>query len=102
MSHHWRYVNAFLAAALFGISATLNKIVLKDTHPLVVAGTIYFSAGIMLALIRFLPSFKKISEKFRINVENKKLHKKDWFYLIAVSLCGAVIAPFLFLYGLNI
>lgn len=102
MSHHWGYANALLAAALFGISATLNKIVLKDMHPLVVAGLIYFSAGILLALIRFLPSFKRISEKFRINVENKKLHKTDWFYLILVAVCGAVIAPFLFLYGLNI
>ncbi len=102
MSHHWGYVNALIAAALFGVSATLNKIVLKDMHPLVVAGLIYFSAGILFALIRFLPIFKKISKKFGINVENKKLHKTDWFYLIAVALCGAIIAPFLFLYGLNI
>lgn len=102
MSHHWGYVNALIAAALFGISATLNKIILKDTHPLIVAGLIYFSAGILLVLIRFLPALKKISEKFRINVEDKKLHKNDWFYLIAVAVCGAVIAPFLFLYGLNI
>ena len=102
MSHHWGYVNALLAAVLFGISATLNKIFLKDMHPLVVAGLIYFSAGILLALFRFLPVFKKISEKLRINTKNKKLYKNDWFYLIAVSVCGAVIAPFLFLYGLNI
>ena len=102
MSHQWGYVNALIAAALFGISATLNKIVLQDMHPLIVTGLIYFSAGILLALIRFLPAFKKISEKFRINVENKSLHKNDWFYLIVVSVCGAVIAPFLFLYGLNI
>jgi drug/metabolite transporter (DMT)-like permease len=102
MSHHWGYVNALIAAALFGISATLNKIVLKDMHPLAVAGFIYFSAGILLALIRFLPAFEKISERFRINVKNKSLHKNDWFYLIAVTMCGAIIAPFLFLYGLNI
>ena len=102
MSHHWGYVNALIAAGLFGISATLNKIVLKDMHPLVVAGLIYFSAGILLALIRFLPAFRKISEKFKINIENKKLQKHDWFYLILVALSGAVIAPFLFLYGLNL
>lgn len=102
MSHHWGYVNALIAAALFGVSASLNKIVLKDMHPLVVAGLIYISAGILLALIRFLPAFRKISEKFRINVENRKLQKKDWLYITAVAISGAVIAPFLFLHGLNL
>jgi drug/metabolite transporter (DMT)-like permease len=102
MPHHGRYVNALIAAGLFGISSALNKIVLKDMHPLVVAGLIYFSAGILLALIRFLPAFRKISERFKINIENKKLQGHDWFYLILVSLSGAVIAPFLFLYGLNL
>jgi len=102
MSHHLGYVYSLLAAFLFGISATLNKVVLKDMHPLVVAGLIYFSAGILLALIHYLISFKKISDKFKINIENKKLHKNDWLYLIIVAICGAFIAPFLFLYGLNI
>ncbi|MBI4895712.1 MAG: DMT family transporter [Candidatus Aenigmarchaeota archaeon] len=91
-----------LAAALFGISATLNKIVLVDVHPLVVAGLIYFSAGILLVLIRFLPAFKKISKKIQINTENKELNRTNWFYLIIIAVCGAVIAPFLFLHGLNI
>ena len=102
MSHHWGYVNAFIAAALFGIGTTLNKIILINVHPLVVAGLIYFSAGILLILIRFLPFFKRISEEFKINMENKKLNRNDWFYLIIVAVFGAVIAPFLYLYGLNI
>lgn len=102
MSHHWGYVNALIAAALFGISATLNKIVLNNIHPLVVSGLIYFSAGVLLSLFSFFPFYKEISKRFKIYIKEKKLEKRDWFYLIFVALSGGVIGPFLFLYGLNI
>lgn len=101
MSHHWGYVNALLAAALFGISSALNKVVLKDVHPLIVGGVIYFSAGILLSLLHLFPAYKSISEKFKISIKGKKLNRTDWFYLVLVALSGAVIGPFLFLYGLS-
>jgi hypothetical protein len=65
MSNHNGYANALIAAGLFGISATLNNIILKDRHPFVAAGLIYFSTGILLALIRFMLAFRKISENLR-------------------------------------
>lgn len=102
MSHHHGYIYALIAAALFGISATLNKIVLNNIHPLVVSGLIYFSAGIVLYLIRFFPSHKKLLEKLNMHIEDKKLQRTDWFYLIAIALFGAAIGPLLFLYGLNL
>lgn len=36
---------AILSALLYGIGATLNKIVLANVHPTVVAGLIYLFAG---------------------------------------------------------
>ncbi len=48
MTHHWGYVGVATAATLFGISATLNKIVLSDVHPLIVVGLIYLIAVYLL------------------------------------------------------
>ena len=45
MSHHWGYVAAVASAILFGLSSTLNKIVLENVNPTVMAGLIYFVAG---------------------------------------------------------
>ncbi|WP_293253337.1 EamA family transporter [Palaeococcus sp. (in: euryarchaeotes)] len=55
MTHHYGYVSAVLAALLFGISSTLNKIALRNVHPMIVAGSIYLTAGIVLMLLRFTP-----------------------------------------------
>jgi hypothetical protein len=38
LTHHWGYVGAVVSAVLFGMWATLSKLVLADVHPSVVAG----------------------------------------------------------------
>jgi hypothetical protein len=38
LTHHWGYVGAVVSAVLFGMWATLSKLVLVDVHPSVVAG----------------------------------------------------------------
>jgi drug/metabolite transporter (DMT)-like permease len=58
MTHHWGYVGAVSAAVLFGLSSTLNKIILAEVHPLVVAGLTYFIAGLFLFLVRLSPLHK--------------------------------------------
>ncbi len=93
MSHHWGYVAATSSAILFGLSAALNKIVLFDVHPLVVAGMIYFIAGIVLSPICFTP---RVSGRMP-----NKMDKKDFQILLLVVLSGVIIGPFLFLYGLS-
>lgn len=45
MTYHWGYMAAILSALLYGIGATLNKIVLANVHPTVVAGLIYLFTG---------------------------------------------------------
>lgn len=102
MTHHWGYVSALSAAFLFGINATLSKIVLADVHPLVVAGLIYFIAGIVLFIVHASPLCEKIFSLLETPTKTEKeISVKGFLVLGLVVLFGSVIAPFLYLYGLN-
>jgi drug/metabolite transporter (DMT)-like permease len=102
MTHHWGYVGVATAATLFGISATLNKIVLSDVHPLIVAGLIYLIAGVTLFAVRYSPLNKKILLLLKTPTKTEKIFsKKDYRILMFVIIFGALIAPSLFMYGLN-
>jgi drug/metabolite transporter (DMT)-like permease len=74
------------AAALFGSVFTLAKIPLATVDPLVLAAVAYTIAG--LALIPFAKA------SFRLDT------KRDYFYLLIITITGAVGAPALLLYGL--
>jgi drug/metabolite transporter (DMT)-like permease len=102
MTHHWGYVGAVGAALLFGIGTTLNKIVLSNVNPTIVAGLIYLFAGIALSAVRFSPIRKHVMQLLKTPTKTEpKFCKKDVATLGLVVLCGSVIAPFLFLNGLN-
>ena len=102
MTHHWGYVAAVASAVLFGMAATLNKIVLKDVHPLIVAGLIYFIAGIVLFCVRLSPLQNMVLSMMETPTKTETvIRRRDFEVLAFVILSGAVIAPFLFLYGLN-
>jgi drug/metabolite transporter (DMT)-like permease len=102
MTHHWGYVGAVVSAILFGIGATLNKIVLADVHPTVVAGLTYLFAGVALAVIRFSPVRSRIMCLLKTPTKTEKTFcRKDTLILVLVVLSGSTVAPFLFLNGLN-
>lgn len=102
MTHHWGYVSGILSALLVGLGTCLNKIVLAETHPILVAGLIYLFAGVSLSLIRLLPFGNKIMLSLGITSKSEVgMNKKDLIVLALVMFSGAVIAPFLFLNGLN-
>lgn len=102
MTHHWGYVGAVVSAILFGIGATLNKIVLADVHPTVVAGLTYLFAGAALAAIRFSPINSRILRLLKTPTKTEQTFcRKDTLVLVLVVLSGSTIAPLLFLYGLN-
>jgi hypothetical protein len=46
---------ALIAAALFGISTPIAKVLIGSTHPVILAGLLYCGAGIGVALLRRLP-----------------------------------------------
>ena len=101
MSHHWGYVAAVVSAILFGVSSTLNKIALENVNPTVIAGLIYFVAGVFLFAIHATPLCPKILAKLDTSGTEEKITKKDYRTLTFVILCGSIIAPLLLLNGLN-
>ena len=101
MSHHWGYVAAVVSAILFGVSSTLNKIALENVNPTVIAGMIYFVAGVFLFAVHLSPLCKKILTKLDTSETETKITKKDYKILALVILFGSIIAPLLLLNGLN-
>jgi len=102
MTRHWGYVGAITSAIFFGMAATLNKIILEDIHPLIVAGLIYFIAGIVLLCVRLSPLQNLVLSIMETPTKTETvIGRRDFEVLAIVILSGAVIAPFLFLYGLN-
>mgnify|MGYP001145660895 CR=1 FL=1 len=102
MTHHWGYVGAITSAIFFGMAATLNKIILEEVHPLVVAGLIYFVAGIVLFFVRLSPLHNLVLLAMETPTKTEtEIVRIDLGILAIVILSGAVIAPFLFLYGLS-
>lgn len=103
MTHHWGYVGAVSAAVLFGLSSTLNKIILAEAHPLVVAGLIYFIAGVFLFVVRLSPLHAIVLSWLETPTKvEPTMERKDYIILLFVALSGAVIASFLFIYGLSL
>ncbi len=101
MSHHWGYVSAIVSAMLFGVSSTLNKIALENVNPTVIAGLIYFVAGVLLFIIHFTPASRKILSALGSDETEAKITSKDFRTLSFVILCGSILAPLLLLNGLS-
>jgi len=102
VTHHWGYVGAVSAAILFGLGSTFNKIALEEVHPLIVAGLIYFIAGVILFLVRISPLHKRILALLETPTKTEpSMVRKDYRVLGLVTISGAVVAPVLFIYGLN-
>ena len=75
------------AAALFGSVFTVAKIPLSTVDPLALSSIVYIISG--LGLIPFARA------SFRMD------NRKDYLWILVVSLLGAVAAPALLLYGLQ-
>ena len=106
---HIGYLSAIIAAILFGSVSTITKPVLEDLNAFSVSFLTYIIAG--LSLVPFLKFSSTNSNNNTIeSTENtlsneikwtNKNNKKNYSLLLLTSLCGAVIAPILFFYGLS-
>ncbi|HDD31845.1 MAG: DMT family transporter [Thermococcus sp.] len=102
MTHHYGYVGAVLAALLFGISSTLNKIALRNVHPMIVAGSIYLTAGIVVMFLRFTPLKDKLLKKLEFKVKTQEFFsRRDFLILTFIVFFGSFLAPLSFMFGLN-
>lgn len=86
------------AAFLFGISTPLAKMLLQESHPLLIAGLLYLGAGLGLFVLEF---FQGSSTR---NIEARRetpLRFEDLGLLLAILVTGGILGPVLMLYGLQ-
>jgi len=79
-----------LAAALFGASIPVTKLLAADVDPLVLAGLLYLGAGAALALLRAV----------RTGAE-ARLRRSDAPWLAGIVAAGAIVGPVLLVVGLR-
>ena len=79
-----------LAAALFGASIPVTKLLAADADPLVLAGLLYLGAGAALAVLR---SLRRSAEA--------RLRRSDAPWLLGIVISGAIAGPVLLVIGLR-
>ncbi len=83
------------AAALFGLSTPISKLLLGHMTPLLMAGLLYLGSGIGLLLLRVVtPQGKGEGEA--------SLPRGQWPLLAASMLFGGVLGPMLLMFGLRV
>jgi len=88
---------ALIAAALFGISTPVAKVLIGSTHPVVLAGLLYCGAGIGVALLRKVPWSIFGSH----GAPEASLTRSDVPWLAGAVIAGGVVGPILLLVGLT-
>lgn len=78
----------------FGLSPPLAKLLLSESHPLVIAGLLYLGAG--LGLLVFEGLFYRGSEVSR---REAQVVPTDRWLLAAMVLTGGILGPVFMLWG---
>ncbi len=84
---------ALAAAALFGASTPLAKLLQADIAPALLAGLLYLGSGAGLLLV-------KIALSLRGRAAEAPLQSSDYPWLAGAVACGGVAAPVLLMWGL--
>src|SRR5712691_10196478 len=87
---------AVLAAVLFGASTPFSKILLGQTEPVLLAGLLYVSSGIGLAIWSWFRSRSKGG------MREAQLKRSDFSWLGGAILAGGIIGPVLLMVGLAV
>lgn len=86
---------ALSSALLFGISTPLAKLLLVGTDPIMLAGLMYFGAGLGLSVYAFLTG-----GLYWFNLHRDLPGKGDWRWLAGAILTGGMLGPVLLMTGL--
>jgi drug/metabolite transporter (DMT)-like permease len=81
------YLFAVLAAVMFGSVSTLAKPLVSTVNPLLLSSVIYLICAATLTPLAHKQSFQAT--------------KKNYLLILAISICGATIAPSLYFVGLT-
>jgi drug/metabolite transporter (DMT)-like permease len=92
------YLFAFISAALFGSISTVAKPTLSSTiHPLVLSAMVYLIAAVVMSPI----AHRNSSNNSERGNNTLLLKRRDYLYIIAIAILGAVMAPTLYFIGLE-
>jgi len=98
----WGYLSVLSATVLFGIWNTFSKILLQDLDPLALSALVYCIAGIFLAAVRFSGFNNRLMGMLDSKSEAETfMSRRDYLILVITALAGSVIAPVVYLNGLN-
>src|SRR5262245_45467168 len=84
------------AAALFGVSAPLAKLLLLEAGPLLLAGLLYFGAGLGLLALEVL-----VYRKSELSRRESPVTAADFWLLAGMVLTGGILGPLCMLWGLQ-
>jgi drug/metabolite transporter (DMT)-like permease len=85
---------ALLAAALFGASTPLAKLLLRGTDPWMLAGVLYLGSGVGLGVLRI------VTAAGGLRTGEPSVRGRDWLWLGSAIAAGGVVAPVLLMMGL--
>lgn len=98
----WGYLSVIIATVLFGIWNTFSKILLQDLDPLALSALVYCIAGIFLTAVRFSSFNGKLMGMLDSKSEAETfMSRNDYIILATTAIAGSVIAPVIYLNGLN-
>lgn len=96
------YLCLVAVTVLFGIWNPMNKILLQDLDPIALSALIYSIAGIFLFLVRYSGINNHLMSIMDSNLEAETIFKtKDYMLIFVTAVSGSVIAPLVYLNGLN-
>ena len=102
MNRLWGYLCAITVAMLFGVWFTMDKVLLGYLHPIALAALVYTIAGAFLFFIRLSPLHSPIlAVLHRESDVEIHISRRNYLTLFLTAIFGAVIAPALYLNGLN-
>jgi drug/metabolite transporter (DMT)-like permease len=84
---------ALLTALLFGASVPLQKLLLTQVQPWMLAGLVYSGGGLVLLPIVVIQHL--------VSQPSNSLRRRDWEWLGASAVLGGLIAPILLVTGLT-
>ena len=87
--------SALLAAALFGASTPLNKLLLGGVSPILLAGLLYLGSGFGLTVLYLLRRVGGRSAE-------APLQRKDVPWLLSAIICGGVLGALMLMFGLQL
>lgn len=87
-------IQAILAAALFGISAPISKLLLEKIPPMLMAALLYLGAGIGMLIISLIKNTKKNKQK------EAKIGRKELPFTIGMIVLD-IAAPMFLMIGLT-